>query len=450
MNNHTHPNILFITDDQHRHDWLGWIDDCPARTPHLDRLRREGIWHRHAYSNNPLCMPARCSLITGLFSRQSGQMDNTTDWPTAFPTMPQALQRQGYRTAMIGKLHAFEAIPTALDLTTVTDRVHAFGFDHVHEVAGKTMAWHVDCEWTHHLRRHGLLDAYRAERPMRSPVQNDGHPFPLDEEHYVDRYVGDHCVDWLKQHDPAQPFFLWAGFCSPHPAYDAPASRLADHPPEAMPAPIDNPDPALWPLRRAHYAAMIEIIDEQVGRLLEVLDDRGLTENTLVIFVADHGEMLGEHDLNGKCWPHDPSIRVPCLARWPGHIAAGSVSDGLLSLIDLTATCIDVAGLCISDALPDSCARSLVDHWKTPAEDFRPFIYIENSGQFHPPWQLVRTRDHKLVRWLQDGSETLHSLTRDPHECQPLDDPANRARLQAQLDAFLIATPALSIHQEPT
>ncbi len=444
MSNPARPNILFITDDQHRHDWLGWIDDCPARTPNLDRLRREGIWHRHCYSNNPLCMPARCSLINGLYSRQSGQMDNTTDWPSDLPTMPQALQREGYRTAMIGKLHAFEGIPTALDLTTVQNQIKAFGFDHVHEVAGKTMAWHIDCEWTHHLRRHGLLDAYRAERSKRSPIQNDGHPFPFAEEHYVDRYVGDHCVDWLSHHDSAQPFFLWAGFCSPHPAYDAPASRLAAHPPESMPLPIDNSDPARWPIRRAHYAAMIEIIDEQVGRLLDVLDRRGLTDNTLVVFVADHGEMLGEHNIDGKCWPHDPSIRVPCLARWPGHIAPGSVSDGLLSLIDLTATCVEVGGTDPAIALPGNLARSLIAHWQNPSDEFRPFIYSENSGQFQPPWRLVRTRDHKLVHWLRDDRTSLHDLAADPHECHEITKDTITARLRAELNTFLDTTSLLT------
>ena len=443
MSDPTRPNILFITDDQHRHDWLGWIGDCPARTPNLDRLRREGVWHRHCYSNNPLCMPARCSLINGLFSRQSGQMDNTTDWPADIPTMPQALQRAGYRTAMIGKLHAFEAIPSALDLTTVSDKVRAFGFDHVHEVAGKTMAWHIDCEWTHYLRDRGLLDAYRAEQPMRSPVQNDGHPFPLPDEHYVDRYVGDHCVDWLEQHETTQPFFLWAGFCSPHPAYDAPASRLKAHQPENMPLPIDNPDPARWPIRRAHYAAMIEIIDEQVGRLLDVLDSRGLTDNTLVVFVADHGEMLGEHNRDGKCWPEDPSIRVPCLASWPGHIAPASVSDGLLSLVDLTATCVAVSGSDPSSALSGTLARSLVNHWENPSSEFRPFVFSENSGQFHPPWCLVRTREHKLVHWFHDNRKTLHNLIRDPHECHPIDDPVEHARLSAKLESFLQETPPL-------
>lgn len=442
--NHTRPNILFIIDDQHRHDWLGWIDHCPARTPNLDRLRREGIWHRHAYSNNPLCMPARYSLISGLYSHQSGQMDNTTDWPTRFPTMPQALQQQGYRTAMIGKLHAFEAIPSALDLTTVSEQIHAFGFDHVHEVAGKTMAWHIDCEWTHHLRNHGLLDAYRAERSKRSPVQNDGHPFPLPEEHYIDRYIGDHCVNWLEQHDAEQPFFLWAGFCSPHPAYDAPASRLTAHSPESMPLPIDNPDPLRWPTRRAHYAAMIEIIDEQVGRLLDVLDRRGLAENTLVVFVSDHGEMLGEHDLDGKCWPHDPSIRVPCLARWPGHIPPESVSDGLLNLIDLTVTCASAGGADPATALPDSFGRSLIDHWQKPTSEMRPFIFSENSGQFHSPWQLVRTRDHKLIHWLHDDRETLHDLIGDPHECSSIKDPAESTHLRAELNAFIAVTPPLS------
>ncbi|MGE9290955.1 MAG: sulfatase family protein [Puniceicoccales bacterium] len=416
------PNILFITDDQHRYDWLEWTDKAPLSTPNLDRLRKEGIWHRHVYSNNPLCMPARCSLITGLYSHQSGQMDNTTDWPNGIPTLPQALQRQGYHTAMIGKLHAFEGVSTQLDLTTVTPQIHDFGFDDVHEVAGKTMAWYTDCEWTHQLRKEGLLEQYRAEIPQRTPVTRDGHPFPLPEELYIDRYIGDHCVDWLAQYDREEPFFLWAGLCSPHPAYDAPTSKLQHYSEDEMPLPVDNEDPGSWPVRRAHYAAMIEVVDDQVGRMLAELDRKGLTDNTLIVFMADHGEMLGDHDLDGKCWPHDPSVRVPCLARWPGQIPPGSVSDGLCSIIDLTATCLEAAGIQNpTDALPSTPGRGLTDHWRQGGQsELREYVFSENSGQFCPPWRMIRTRDQKWVHWLDDGRESLFDMKNDPDEIHDL------------------------------
>ena len=204
------PHILFISDDQHRYDWLGWMG-APPRTPHLDRLRREGVWHRNIYSNNPLCMPARCSLMSGLYTHQSGQMNNDRDWSPDLRTMPQALQKAGYHTALIGKLHALEGIPKKIDLTHVRDQIARFGFDHVDEVAGKSMAWHIDCDWTHHLRDHGLLERYREERSKQTSEERASGwlpgSFPFDENHYSDRYIGNHCVEWLENYDRTEPFF---------------------------------------------------------------------------------------------------------------------------------------------------------------------------------------------------------------------------------------------------
>ena len=202
------PHILFITDDQHRYDFLEMTGNYPVRTPHLARLAAEGVWHRHAYSTCPLCIPARASLHTGLYGHQHGLVTNMGDWPSQLPTLPRALQAHGYHTAAIGKLHAFEGVPEHLDLTTVRDDVMAFGYHELHEVSGKALAYYLDCEWTHHMRRKGLLDAYRA-------AQADGTPFAFDEADYQDVYITDHVVEWLEQYDDARPFFLWAGLVSP-------------------------------------------------------------------------------------------------------------------------------------------------------------------------------------------------------------------------------------------
>ncbi|PTY00979.1 hypothetical protein DB346_15350 [Verrucomicrobia bacterium LW23] len=436
------PNILLIIDDQHRHDWIGGTGASPVRTPNLDRLRSEGVWHRHMYSNNPLCMPARCSLISGLFSHQSGQMNNNTDWPPQMPTMPQALQRAGYHTALIGKLHAFEGVPINLDLTTVRERIRAFGFDHVNEVSGKMIARNVECDWTYYLRERGLLDLYRADQKLRNPA-TDGAPFPLDEEHYVDHYIGDNCVKWLDEYNRPDPFFLWAGFCSPHPTYDAPARWLEPYPQDRMPPPADlQPGDTRWRIRRSQYAAMIELVDHEVGRLLEVLDRRGMASNTLVIFVSDHGEMLDEHGLRGKCLPHDPSIRVPCVARWPGHISPGTISDELANIVDLTGACVRVGGYrAIEEALPDARLADIVGHWRDQRTALRPHVFSENGGQFNPPWRVVRTQKLKWIQWARDGRETLHDMENDPHECHDLATlPAYRSELAAmrdRLDRFL-------------
>jgi len=437
------PHILFITDDQHRYDWLGWMG-APPRTPHLDRLRREGIWHRNVYSNNPLCMPARCSLLTGLYSHQSGQMNNDHDWPSNLRTLPQALQKSGYHTALIGKLHAMEGISKKIDLTLERDRIAQFGFDHVAEVSGKSFAWFIDCDWTHHLRNHGLLERYRAEISKQTPLDKAGAPFPFDESHFIDRFTGNRCVEWLENYDRQDPFFLWAGFCAPHPPYDAPEPWLQHHAPDTMPAPVDNPNPGNWPILRAHYAAMIELIDHEIGRLLATLERRGWLDETLVLFVSDHGEMLGDHGLDGKCWPHDPSIRVPCLARFPGVIRPGSVSDGLVSLIDLPVTCLAAVDVHNADAaLPKTPGRSLMNHWKAPQSPFRRFIFSENGGQFNPAFRLLRTGGEKLVDWHAEGRISFYDLEADPSESRDLGGkPAFSSRqqaLQKDLDDFLLS-----------
>ena len=413
----TSPNILFITDDQHRWDWLEMTRRYPVRTPHLARLASEGIWYRQTYSTCPLCMPARASLHSGLYAHQTGLDRNIGHWPFGIPMLPNVLRGLGYRTAAIGKLHVFEAVPERLDLLTVSDTIrHELGYDDLFEVSGKALAWHVDCEWTHELRRRGLLDLYREKSPRG---QRACQPFDLSPDLYQDVFIGDRAVQWLQEVGTEKPFFLWAGLVSPHPPFDAPAealARQADHAPSPI-AP-GNIDEDLWQERRRHYSAMVEIVDTQVGRLLQVLDERGLAGNTLVIFAADHGEMLEDRGLAGKCFPFDPSVRVPCLMRWPGHTPAGVATDALIELIDLPATCLEAAsgsGM-VADFLPGSTGRSLVEHWKDPAAPVRTHVFSEDGGQFCPAYTMIADGRWKYVLYPKNGEEALYDVLSDPGE----------------------------------
>ena len=456
----TQPNIVVISDDQHRWDFVEMTGRFPVRTPNMARLAREGVWHRHAYSNCPLCMPARCSLHTGLYAHQTGVNVNIGHWPLDLPTLPRALQGLGYHTAAIGKLHVFEAVPEHLDLTTVREQVMSLGYDELHEVSGKALAWHADCEWTHMMQRKGLLDAYRADGSRRAG-KNDCFPFQFDASLYMDAYIGDRTVEWLRACDGERPFFLWAGLVSPHPPFDAPVEFFRHYPPEEQPLPVDNPQPGVWPVKRALYAGMVEVVDHQIGRILAVLEERGVLDNTLVLFVADHGEMLGDHGLSGKCHPHDPSTRVPLLARYPALILPGTVSDALAEITDIPATCLHAASgqADVESFLPRSPARSLVPHWAAqtgratvarpyaePAPPVREFIYSEDGGQFCPPYQMIRTDEWKYVFFTRDQSEALFNVQDDPDECRNLAaDPACREiveRLKNRLLQHIADTPA--------
>jgi len=443
-------NILLISDDQHRYDCLGVWGRFPVRTPHLDQLARDGVWHRHAYTPCALCLPARCSLHTGLYAHQHGAVTNEGHWRCDVPTLPQVLQQAGYHTAMIGKLHVFEGLPERIDLTdpAVRRQTHRLGYDDVHEVCGKAFAWYVDCDWTHDLRRHGLLDAYRTEG-QRHMAGDDAREFPLPTTWYSDVYIADRAVRWLESYRDDRPFFLWVGLCSPHPPYDAPREYLERHPPGSQPLPVDHPAPeaARWPLKRRHYAAMIELVDAQVGRVLAALDARGWRERTLVVFLSDHGEMLGDHGLDGKCHPHDPSIRVPLLARCPPLITSGTVSDALVELTDVVATAVEV-GTGDADAtrhLPRTPGRSLLTHWRAPHTPVRDLVYTEDGGHFFPPHQTVRTESWKYSFYTRDGREALFDLRADPDECvNRAGDPAQRdvqAELRTRAFQRLAATP---------
>ena len=222
-----------------------------------------------------------------------------------------------------------------------------------------------------------------------------------------------------------------------------------------MPPPLDNTAPDPWRAPRASYAGMVALVDAQVGRMLQVLERRSLLDETLVLFASDHGEMLGDHGLGGKCYPHDPSTRVPLLARYPALIPAGTVSDALVELTDLPATVLHVTLGAESPQpyLPGSPGHSLLPHWQG-APGSREFVYSEDGGHFCPPFQMVRTIEWKYVYYPRDGSEALFNMLDDPHECRNrATDPACASRkdtLKTQLLHHLATTPPPSPHSRPS
>lgn len=415
------PNILFIIDDQHRWDYLQskqpWL-----RTPNLQRLMNQGVTYNHCYSPNPLCMPARYSLHNGLYGHQSGLITNEGDWNFNVPTLPRALRQSDYYTAMIGKCHGHEAIPTKFDLRSqkASDDIAALGYDHVDQVSGKAFAWFIECPYTQYLREQGHLDAYLAEG-NRLMDGGASAPSVIPTEHNMDVYITDRIVDWLGQYDEDKPFYLWAGLCAPHGPFDPPAELAAHYKDAPIPEPIDHPDPASVRNDQELYAAQVELIDQQVGRILDALDASGKADNTLVVFVADHGEVLGDHQKDGKCEPWEASIRVPCIMRWPGVVAAGQQTDAMIELPDLTATLLEV-GTGEPDAtvhLPGSPGRSLIEHLQAPNQDFRSQVYAEDGGQFtpaHPAFQMIKTREWKYAYYPEDDAELLIHMTEDPAE----------------------------------
>ncbi|NMA47689.1 MAG: sulfatase [Lentisphaerae bacterium] len=310
------PNILFVFSDQHRKHNLGCYGDAQVRTPNLDSLARDGLRFEHCISNAPLCVPMRGSLLTGRYAWKHRAITNDLPVDPQCPSIAQQLAGAGYHTGYIGKWH-LGGIPRSKAIPT-----------------GERLGFH---EWKGANCNH---------------VYNKGYYFDEDEQrHEIPGFqsVGetDLALDFIDRNSAAQqPWALFLAWSPPHEPFNAvPDEYLQLYEPQSLTLRPNVPAELHEQARswlRAYYA-LITLLDDQFGRLLVRLDQLGIADNTIVIYTSDHGDMLGSHGLRNKQLPHEESIAVPLLARWPGHIPSGT-REHLCSLTDLPVTIAALAG----------------------------------------------------------------------------------------------------------
>ncbi|MEX2683316.1 MAG: sulfatase [Candidatus Sigynarchaeota archaeon] len=416
------PNILVIHADQHRFDCLGVAGNKEINTPHIDALARDGVFHSNCFTTFPLCTPARYSLLTGLYARQHLGMTNETTLPCGIATFPRILKQGGYKTACVGKMH-FK--PTYLNV----------GFDRM-VLAEQAGPGRYDDDYHRWLMDRGLVDATdmqdqvfecRARAPSSYRENFGSEPSALGNENYSTTWIRDRAIDVMDSWSGGGNL-LMVGFIKPHHPFDVPPPWSDMYDPaklSLLPGWIDAPLPrdtrfspgyfdnkALDPtkLRRvmAQYYASISQIDACVGDMVSMLKDKGLYENSLIMYTSDHGEFMGFHHmlLKGN-YMYDPLVRVPLVVKYPGRAHAGKVHDGLVSIIDTTATIVDVAG-CI---LPRNVWGQL-----QPLEDSdRDVVFAEDAAGNY----MVRSRQRKLLLCKNVESQ-FFDLERDPAELNNL------------------------------
>jgi len=423
----TRPNILFLMTDEQRWDCVGYMDPPVSLTPNLDRLAAAGVTFPRCYSPNPVCMPARCSIHTGLYACQTGQMDNRGDWPMETPTFTQALQKLGYHTALTGKIHAHEGVGEAPDQTGPPwiDELHGLGFDDVCQAAGKGMAFLAEDHYTYYLHERGLLDAMREDMVLRNEGKRPGSgPTPLPDEDFIDSFIGRRAIEWQENYADEKPFFHMVSFCGPHPPFDVYQSARDRVPLDKVPLPVEGPDlpdgydPEAWRRSRASYLANICIIDDNMGRLFEAMQRKGQLDNTLVVFTSDHGTMLGDLGKYAKCHWEDPSVRVPLMVYYrPWQHLARRADQTMVSSHDVAATMIDFAAgkACASEYLPGCSSRSLLPFVEGKTDRVRDVVYSEQGQQFVAPWRMVDNGQYKYVYLLDDDKDLLFDMREDPH-----------------------------------
>ena len=424
------PNILLLMTDQQRWDAMSCVSDWLA-TPHIDRIASSGMRFSDAYTNSPVCVPARVSLATGRYPHNHGVWNKEKyTMPAETPTWMRSLRKAGYTTSVFGKTHLH---PHNGDLRDREHLVHAYGLDHVDEIAGPRATSVSRSHLTDRWHAAGVYEVYRddhRERFRSKPWLVRPSPVPL--EHYPDVYVGQQAKTYLQQYDGASPWFTWVSFSGPHEPWDAPEPYASMFDPAAMPPPITpEPDtqarprgtldrrlkrsPQLEPgeiaQMRANYAGNMALIDDQIGEILGVVEARGELDNTVVALVSDHGEMNGDHGLLYKKNFLNPSIRVPFVINVPGR-TTGSSSDAPVELMDMGATLVELAG---AEPVEGSYARSVAPLLDDPARAHRESALSEWNGEVMlatSEWKMALNRDGEIY--------LLFDLVKDPDETRNL------------------------------
>ena len=419
------PNVLFIMADQFRHDWMGCAGADFVRTKNLDRLAERGVRFTQCCTNSPICAPARIGLATGLQPGRIGALGNNAFLPLSVPTYYQRMRDHGYQVGCVGKLDLGK--PDKYNgLRGDRPVAYSWGFTHPVEVEGKMHAGSPEPvgPYTQYLRERGLLAAFAEDYKLRSKRgwAFDARDSILPTEAFCDVYIGRRATEWINTVPNDFPFHLFVSFAGPHDPFDPPTEYAEHYRNARVPKPIPPAmqDRPRWIAQRAEkcnsaediqvarrqYSGSVEVVDDQVGQILQALEERGLAENTYILFASDHGEMLGDHGFYTKHCAYESSMRVPLIAAGPG-IGGGRISDALVELIDLNATICDLSGVPVLENID---ARSFGPVLRGESKEHR-----EEAVTAEMNYEAVRTHEHKLINSHNDLTE-LYDLREDPTE----------------------------------
>ena len=457
------PNILFIMSDDHGYQAISAYGHGINSTPNIDRLAKEGMRFDRCYVTNSICGPSRAVILTGKYSHLNGFANNGDTFNGEQQNVAKLLKQAGYQTAVIGKWH-LKSEPT--------------GFDYFHVLIGQGPYYNP---------------------PMRTPggvVRHTG---------YTTDIITDEALGWLKEkRDSEKPFFLMYQHKAPHRNWQPGPKYLDKYDGETIPEPetlfddyrgrgtpaktqemtvarhltpndlklvpqrgltdeqrqawdkayepknkafeqanLEGKELVKWKYQRyaKDYLRCIDAVDENVGRVLDYLDESGLAENTVVFYTSDQGWYLGEHGWYDKRWMYEESFRTPLLVRWPGMAKAGSVNNDLAMNLDFAQTFLQIAGAEAPDDMQGAGLAPLLKG-ETP-DDWRNSIYYhyyEFPGAHSVRKHLgVRTDRYKLIHFYEPDVDEweLYDLEKDPHEMQSVYDDPQYAKVVEEMKAEL-------------
>jgi choline-sulfatase len=434
MSQSTKPNVLIIMADEHAPQFSGLYGHSMVRTPNLDRLGSEGVVFDGAYCNSPLCVPSRMSLMTGRLASADGVYDNASPLASDTVTWAHLLRSVGYDVALAGKQHFVGP-----------DQLHGFNAQLAHDLHASAL--HPIYSWDD-----GVAPA--TEPWFHFETMGPGITPEIETDDEVERQS----LNFIRSKaDSEKPWVLMSSFIAPHFPFIAPEKywdmydpALVDMP-DLPPGHLESQHPLYARLRstfgvdhvaedqirraRAGYYALMTYLDDKIGTLLAALDDTGQSRDTIVVYTADHGEMLGEHGLWRKSAFYEHSARVPLVIRWPGVATPGRRIPEAVSLIDLVATLIEIAGAEPTRAVEGASLTPLLagddPEWKDEA--ISEYLAHGVLG----PMAMLRRGRYKFNYVHGEGPE-LYDLEADPGELTNLAESPEHRPVLDELRAALL------------
>jgi arylsulfatase A-like enzyme len=461
------PNVLLLFADQHNADVMGCAGHPIVKTPNLDALAATGVRFTRAYCQNGICVPSRTSLITGLYPRTTGCLDNG-DSPvdqTKLCPLQQVFQSAGYLTGCFGKRH--------LPRPNL-----AMGWSRSATVISPTQD-PSDENYLDWIQARGPGQAEAFERDHKGSLQSDMgcHISDVKPENRIEAYTALKAREFLRDcKKQGKPFFCWVSFHGPHQPYTPPARWAELYPVEKMPLPeswnepVDHLPPGLrnwrrntkppWSLAKAaknpdlyrryiaYYFAQVTEVDHFIGEVLAELDALGLRDNTIVIYTSDHGDFVARHGMIEKCAVshnvYEEILRVPLIISWPKRFQRGATCDSLTELVDIYPTLVELLDLQRPADAPKLAGRSLVPTLVEGKPTGRVYAVSENWSQV-----TIITERHKLGTWIdptpryaerdfrQKFPDMLFDRERDPQELVNLVGKPEYADVESQLRSYL-------------
>ncbi|RKU32107.1 sulfatase [Candidatus Poribacteria bacterium] len=472
------PNILWICTDQQRYDTIGALGNPYVSTPNIDSLVEEGVAFTHAYCQSPICTPSRSSFLTGMYPSATHVNGNGNDYyPETYPLVTKTLADNGYDCGLIGKLHlasAFRRIEPR-----VNDGYRYWQYSHA-----PRDDWKVGHDYADWVRSKGSILGELTQNPEGVPT-----------ELHQTTWCAEKTIEFISEKHEG-PWLASVNIYDPHPPFNPPQYYREQFNPDDMPEPlfkesdleqqrklagidfqskVRTPDeldirsPILphSPNRKPHetvgatdaktliaaYYAMIKLIDDQLGRILDVLNETGERENTVIIFTSDHGEMLGDHGLIQKgCRFYEGLVRVPLIFSCPNRIESGVKSDALVELVDKVPTILELVDLQVPTEMHGRSLLPILQGEVDPNQhrsSVRCEFYDALGMRNHSFATMYRDKRYKLVTYHENQEGELYDLVDDSDEFNNLWDNSDKKEIKMDLLKKSFDTSMLAMDRGP-